>query len=35
MIRNRPGIENGTIEVPDRPGLDLDWDLIAIYRLAR
>jgi D-galactarolactone cycloisomerase len=36
-IGNRPAIKDGTIEVPDRPGfgLDLDWDLIATYRLAR
>jgi D-galactarolactone cycloisomerase len=37
MIRNRPTIENGIIEVPRGPGfgLELDWELIAKHRLAR
>ncbi|HEY1257626.1 MAG TPA: mandelate racemase/muconate lactonizing enzyme family protein [Stellaceae bacterium] len=37
MIKNRPPIEGGIIEVPQGPGfgLDLDWDLIARYRLDR
>jgi D-galactarolactone cycloisomerase len=34
MIRNRPSINDGIIEVPQGPGfgLELDWDLIGKYR---
>jgi D-arabinonate dehydratase len=37
MIKNRPPIRGGIIEVPQGPGfgLELDWDLIARYRLDR
>jgi L-alanine-DL-glutamate epimerase-like enolase superfamily enzyme len=37
MIRNRPTIDRGMIEVPQAPGfgLELDWDLIGKYRLDR
>ena len=37
MIRNRPPIKNGVIEVPQGPGfgLELDWDLIAKFRVDR
>ncbi len=37
LIRNRAPIRDGIIEVPTGPGfgLDLDWDLIAKYRLDR
>ena len=37
LIRNRPAIRNGMIEVPQAPGfgLELDWALIEKYRLPR
>lgn len=37
MIRNRPAIKDGFVEVPRGPGfgLELDWDLIGKYRLDR
>jgi len=33
FIRNRAPIKDGIIEVPKGFGLDLDWEMVANYRL--